>query len=114
MLTALLSGGKLSISMHAADCVGIVGLPEEIGRNRITFVQFNKVRDKVMSLLSGGLVPYISIVQDGLCDGNSVQHCNVCMEQGWSRCPEDHPSKSTQFFSEQFYVINSMSIQNPD
>ena len=34
-------------------------------------------------------------------------------KQGCSICPEDHPSKSTQFFAEQFYIINSMSIQNP-
>jgi len=81
VLTAMLTSGVDSISKYAADCVGIVGLPEEIGRIRTTFVQSNKMRDKVLSLLSGGLVPYTRIVLDGLCDGNYVQQCNVCMEE---------------------------------
>jgi len=81
VLTAMLTSGVDSISKYAADCVGIVGLPEEIGRIRTTFVQSNKMRDKVLSLLSGGLVTYTRIVLDGLCDGNHVQQCNVCMEE---------------------------------
>merc|ERR1719193_55659 len=81
VLTALIGEGKLSIPMHAADCVGIVGLPEEVGRMRTTFVRFNKMKDKVLSLLRGGLVSYTRIVQEGLCAGNHVQHCNVCREE---------------------------------
>jgi len=84
VLTAVLFGGVFSIQMHAADCVGIAGLPEEIARVRTTSVQYYKMRDKVLSLLSAGLVPFTtftSIVLDGLCDGNHVQHCNVCREE---------------------------------
>ena len=39
------------------------------------------MRDNVLNLLSGGLVPYTTLVVDGLCDGNSVQQCYVCREE---------------------------------
>jgi len=78
----LLYGGNHSyIAQYAADCLGIVGVPEEIERIRTTSVQSIKMRDSVLKLLSGGLVPYTNLVREGLCDGNTVQKCNVCMEE---------------------------------
>jgi len=81
VLTALLRAGNSSYVMKVADCVGTLGLPEEIGRIRTTFVQFNKMRDNVMNLLSEGLVPYTRLVVTGLCAGNPAQQCNVCREE---------------------------------
>ena len=46
VLTALLSEGHTNIAMNAADCVGLVGVPEEIGRIRTTLVKFNKMGTK--------------------------------------------------------------------
>ena len=44
-------------------------------------VAVSRIKKGVMlSLLSGGLVPYTGIVLDGLCNGNH-EHCNVCMEE---------------------------------
>jgi len=83
VLTALLCTGVsyLQMSMIAADCVGVSGIPEEIMRFRTTFVQFNKMRDNVLNLLSGKLIPYCCLVVDGICDKNPVQQCTVCREE---------------------------------
>jgi len=81
VLMALLRAGRSSIERNAADCVGIVGLPEDFGRFRTTAAKFNKMRDNVLSLLSRELVPYTSLVVDGLCNGNPVQQCDVCREE---------------------------------
>jgi len=81
VLTGLLSVGEICIPMYAADCVGVGGVPDEIARVRTTSAQFNKMRDNVTSLLSGGLVPYTRLVVDGLCDGNPVQQCLMCREE---------------------------------
>jgi len=80
VLMSLLRAGQSSFEMTAADCVGVVGLPEGFGRFRTTAAKFNKMRDNVVSLLSKGLVSYTSLVVDGLCNGNSVQQCLVCRE----------------------------------
>ena len=58
VLTALLTKGPIIIQLSVADCVGLVGVPEEFGGIRTTLVQFNKMRDKVLNLLRAGLVPY--------------------------------------------------------
>jgi len=81
VLTALLLREHASIPMYAADCLGIVGVPEEIEKIRTTFVQSNKMRDNVLNVLSGGLVPHTTLVVEGLCDGDSAQQCNVCREE---------------------------------
>ena len=81
VLTALLCEGHTNIAMNAADCVGLVGVPEEVGRIRTTLVKFNKMRDKDLILLRVGLVPYFSLVADGLYEGNPVQLCYVCSEE---------------------------------
>jgi len=81
VLMALLRTGQSSFEINAADCVGVAGFPEEFGGIRTTAAKFNKMRDNVVSLLSGGLVPYSSLVVDGLCNGNSVQQCLVCREE---------------------------------
>jgi len=81
VLMALLIKAEGFLGMSAADRVGVVGLPEEIERIRTTSSQFNKMQDKVCSLLSGGLVPFTSLVIDALCDGNPVQQCIVCRKE---------------------------------
>jgi len=80
LLTGLINIGKTCSSMYAADCVGVGGVPEEIAKIRTTSAQFNKMRDNVASLLSGGLVPYTRLVVEGLCGENPVQQCHVCRE----------------------------------
>ena len=69
------------IAQNAADCLGTNGVPEEIGVIRTSSAQSNKMRDNVLNLLSGGMVPYTTLVVDGLCDGNSVQQCYVCRKE---------------------------------
>jgi len=69
------------MAQNAADCLGTDGVPEEIGVIRTTSAQSDKMRDNVLNLLSGRLVPYTSLVVDGLCDGNPVQQCYVCKEE---------------------------------
>ena len=81
VLAALLFEGNGVLPMSAADRVGVVGVSEEINRIRTTALQFNRMRDKVLSLMSTGLVPYTSLVVDGLCDGNLIKQCNVCREE---------------------------------
>jgi len=85
VLLALLVIGNKSLGMYAADCVGLVGLPEEIGKVRTTAIQFNKMRNNAVSLLSGGLVPFTSILINGLCDGISLQQCYVCRKKVTAR-----------------------------
>ena len=82
VLAALLCFGIKAIEMNAADRVGVDGVAEEISRVRTTAVQFTRMRDKVLSLLSAGLVPYSRLVLEGHCDdGNPLQQCNVCREE---------------------------------
>ena len=81
MLAALLFEGNGVLPMSAADRVGVVGVSEEISRIRTTALQFNRMRDKVLSLISAGLVPFTSLVIDGLWDGNPIKQCNVCREE---------------------------------
>ena len=81
VLTFLLMEGCDALPMNAADRLGIDGVSEEIRRIRTTAVQLNRRRDQVMNLLSTGLVPYTSLVVDGLCEGNPVQHCYVCRKE---------------------------------
>jgi len=69
------------IGQNAADCLGTDGVPEDISRIRTTFVQSNKMRDNVLNLVSGGMVPYTTLVVDGLCNGNSLQQCYVCRQE---------------------------------
>ena len=65
VLAALL--GSNVFEMKVADRVGVEGVPQEIERIRTTAVQFTRMRDKVLSLVSEGLVPFTSLVVDGLC-----------------------------------------------
>jgi len=81
VLTGLILAGDTCLSMYAADCLEVGGVPDEIARVRITSAQFNKMRDSVVSLLSGGLVQFTRLVVDGLCGGNPVQQCIVCREE---------------------------------
>jgi len=81
VLTQLLCAGANSILMYAADCVGVDGVPEEIGRVRTTLAQFNMMRENVLNLLRERLVPYTCLVVDGLCDRNPVKQCIVCKEE---------------------------------
>jgi len=81
VLTYLISAGDICLPMCAADCLGVVGVPDEIATVRTTSAQFNKMRDNVVSLLSGGLVPYTRLVVDGLCGGDPVMQCFACREE---------------------------------
>ena len=81
VLMALLIRGEIFLGMSIADRVGVVGLPEEMEIIRTTSAQFKKMQVNVLSLLSGGLVPFTSLVVDGLCDGNPVQQCIVCRKK---------------------------------
>ena len=62
ILTILLCAGDNSLTMNAADCVGVVGVPDEIVRVKTTLAQFNKMRDNVLHLMRGRLVPWMGCV----------------------------------------------------
>ena len=80
VLTFLLLEGNIAFAITVADRVGIVGVSEEIMSIRTTAVHLFRMRDRVLDLLSTGLVPYSSLVVDGLCEGNPVQQCHVCKQ----------------------------------
>ena len=81
VLVAMLIERNSALLMNIMDRVGVVGVPEEVERIRISAAQSNRMMDKVLNLVSEGLVPFNNMVLDGLCVGNPVQQCNVCMEQ---------------------------------
>ena len=78
LLTIFLFGGNSDIARFVADCLGVEGLPQEIERARMTFDKFNKIWDNLLNLLSMELVPFTTLVVEGLCDGNPVQQCCMC------------------------------------
>jgi len=80
-LTGLINAGHTCLPIYAADCLGVGDVSDEIARVRTTYAKFIKMRDSVLSLLSGGLVPYTRLVVEGLCDGNPVQQCTMCREE---------------------------------
>jgi len=80
VLIAFLVDSLLTPSRFIADCVGVAELPEEIQRIRMTEAHFNQVWERVLDMLSGGLVPYARLVE-ALCDGNPVQPCYQCGDQ---------------------------------
>jgi len=80
VLIAFLIDSFLSPSRFIADCIGVAELPAEIQRIRMTHAHYNQVCEKVLDMLSVGLVPYTRLVE-ALCDGNLVQPCYVCGDQ---------------------------------
>lgn len=80
LLTTFLREGTYNIGRFVADCLGLEGLPQEIERARLTFDKFNKVWENLLNLLSLRLVPFTTLVVEGLCYGNPVQQCYMCQK----------------------------------
>jgi len=63
-----------------AECVGLPDLSEDLERSRVSSALFNKVCQKVLDMMRGGLVPYLTLVEV-LCGGELRQTCYGCSKE---------------------------------
>ena len=80
VLAAFLQESVFSPGRSIADCLGVPELPEEIQRIRMTQGYLDQVWERVLDLLSEGLVPFTMLVE-ALCGGDPVKHCYQCGDQ---------------------------------
>jgi len=80
VLAAFLQESILSSGRFVADCIGVPELPEEMQSIRMTQAHLNQVWERVLDMLSAGLVPFTRLVV-ALCDGDPVKLCFQCGEQ---------------------------------
>jgi len=65
---------------NTAEQMGLPEISEDLMRTRVSSTQFNKIFQKILDKLNGGVVPFMALVEI-ICDGQLRQPCQGCLKE---------------------------------